>query len=97
MEKGDVNGKNQQEIFKFLKCSIPYPEDRTPEQDMEDPYGVLKGMVSSTHVFTYAPVLPSDIKWNFDKFVIDKEGNVVHRFSPKTASADLEKYIEALL
>lgn len=28
---------------------------------------------------------PGDIGWNFAKFVIDREGNVAARFSPKTA------------
>ncbi len=39
----------------------------------------------------------SDIKWNFTKFIIDKEGNVVARFEP---TADMEKVkacVEALL
>lgn len=26
-----------------------------------------------------------DIRWNFEKFVIDREGNIVARFHPKTA------------
>eukprot|EP01025_Chloroclados_australasicus_P038773 TRINITY_DN4004_c0_g1_i3.p1 TRINITY_DN4004_c0_g1~~TRINITY_DN4004_c0_g1_i3.p1 ORF type:complete len:189 (-),score=18.22 TRINITY_DN4004_c0_g1_i3:300-866(-) len=37
------------------------------------------------------------IKWNFTKFLIDKEGNVVGRFSPMTKPEDLEKEIEKLL
>ena len=27
---------------------------------------------------------PGDIGWNFAKFLVDKEGNVVHRFGPQT-------------
>lgn len=37
------------------------------------------------------------IKWNFTKFLIDKEGNVVDRFSPITKPSDIEKDIERLL
>lgn len=37
------------------------------------------------------------IKWNFTKFLIDREGNVVDRFAPTTKPADLERRIEALL
>jgi glutathione peroxidase len=33
------------------------------------------------------------IKWNFTKFLIDRKGNVVHRYSPQTAPKDLEKDI----
>jgi glutathione peroxidase len=31
---------------------------------------------------------PGDIKWNFAKFVVDRNGNVVARFGPQTDPAD---------
>lgn len=37
------------------------------------------------------------IKWNFTKFLLDKEGNVVGRFASGTKPEDLEKEIEKLL
>ncbi len=37
------------------------------------------------------------IKWNFTKFLVNKEGAVVKRFAPQTAPADLEKELEALI
>jgi glutathione peroxidase len=37
------------------------------------------------------------IKWNFTKFLIDREGRVVDRFAPTTEPKALEKAIEALL
>lgn len=37
------------------------------------------------------------IKWNFTKFVIDKEGRVVKRFAPYRKIADLQPLIEKLL
>ena len=37
------------------------------------------------------------IKWNFTKFLIDRQGNVVDRFAPTTEPKALEKAIEALL
>jgi glutathione peroxidase len=39
----------------------------------------------------------SKIKWNFTKFLIDKEGNVIARFSPTTKPAKIEKKIMQLL
>ncbi|MGF7138668.1 glutathione peroxidase [Roseimarinus sediminis] len=42
-------------------------------------------------------MLGSGIKWNFTKFLIDKEGRPVKRFSPTTEPKKLEKYIEAHL
>lgn len=37
------------------------------------------------------------IKWNFTKFLIDRDGNVVKRFSPQKKPAQLENEIEKLL
>lgn len=38
-------------------------------------------------------LLWSAIKWNFTKFLINKNGEVVHRFAPTAAPSKLEKYI----
>ena len=38
-----------------------------------------------------------DIKWNFTKFVIDREGNVVARFEPTADMKTVEECIKALL
>ena len=37
------------------------------------------------------------IKWNFTKFLVNRQGEVVTRYAPTTKPADLEKNIEALL
>ncbi|AUY08209.1 MULTISPECIES: glutathione peroxidase [Aeromonas] len=37
------------------------------------------------------------IKWNFTKFLIDREGRVVDRFAPQTRPEDLVQAIEGLL
>lgn len=37
------------------------------------------------------------IKWNFTKFLIDREGNVVKRYGPADAPAAISKDIEKLL
>ena len=37
------------------------------------------------------------IKWNFTKFLVDKNGKVIKRFNPATKPEQLEKYIEELL
>ncbi len=41
--------------------------------------------------------LGSDISWNFTKFLLDREGNVVKRYLPNTKPQDLNKDIEKLL
>ena len=37
------------------------------------------------------------IKWNFTKFLIDREGNVIKRFGSSTTPKEIEKEIELLL
>lgn len=42
---------------------------------------------------------PGDIKWNFGKFLIGKDGKILHRFEPRTTpdSEDVTKAVEAAL
>jgi glutathione peroxidase len=37
------------------------------------------------------------IKWNFTKFLVDKEGRVVERYAPTTKPEDLEKDVKRVL
>ncbi len=37
------------------------------------------------------------IKWNFTKFLVDQEGNVIKRFAPKDTPKKIEAAIKALL
>jgi glutathione peroxidase len=37
------------------------------------------------------------IKWNFTKFLVDRDGNVVERYAPKTEPSELAADIEKLL
>lgn len=38
-----------------------------------------------------------DIKWNFGKFLVDKEGKAVNRYAPTDSPLSIVKDIEALL
>jgi len=43
-------------------------------------------------------ILGTDIiKWNFTKFLIDRNGNVINRYSPSTTPQDIELDIKGLL
>lgn len=42
-------------------------------------------------------LLGSDIKWNFTKFLIDRQGNVIKRYGSSVKPEKLKKDIEALL
>ena len=45
------------------------------------------------------PSLAGDVKWNFQKYLVDREGNVVRRFGPRKPplDPDVTSAIEALL
>ncbi|SFE47548.1 glutathione peroxidase [Peptostreptococcaceae bacterium pGA-8] len=73
-------------------------------------YGVTFPMMSKIDVngdgedplYTYLKsqkkgLMGSKIKWNFTKFLVDREGNVVKRFAPTDKPEDLEKHILKLL
>ena len=38
-----------------------------------------------------------DIKWNFTKFLVDRDGNVVGRYSPTYKPEDMEDKIKELI
>lgn len=42
-------------------------------------------------------VLGDDIKWNFTKFLIDRNGKVVKRYAPTTSPVKMKKDIEKVL
>ncbi len=42
-------------------------------------------------------ILTENIKWNFTKFLIDKNGEVIGRYAPQTAPAKIENDIKTLL
>ena len=58
---------------------------------------------SDTHpIFKYLKsnlggFLGSSIKWNFTKFVIDKNGKPIKRFGPTTKPEDMESFIKFLM
>lgn len=50
------------------------------------------------HLKDEAPgLLTKNIKWNFTKFLVNADGEVVKRYAPTTKPADIEQDIEALL
>ena len=89
MLKSEVNGANELPLYTFLKSQ------KTFEGFGKGPKALaMKALLKGIDP-DYAN--NSDIKWNFTKFLIDKNGNVVERFEP-TQSIDLiEKEILELL
>ncbi|KAF8568678.1 Glutathione peroxidase [Paragonimus westermani] len=57
-----------------------------------DVHPLYKFLKSEKHGF-----LTDAIKWNFSKFLVDREGKPVQRYSPQTDPFAIEKDIVALL
>lgn len=87
--KADVNGEHELPLYTWLKAEQGFKgfdksHNLTPIlEDILDKN--LPGWRES-----------SDIKWNFTKFLVDREGNVVARFEPTHDIKDIEKQIEKL-
>ena len=89
--KIDVNGENASPLFTYLK-----------EQKGFEGFGEGERAAGMEAMFDKR--FPdtnwresSDIKWNFTKFLIDRNGNVVARFEPTHDMKDIEDQIKKLL
>ena len=81
--KVEVNGEKTHPLFSFLKKKLPRPHG-----DEDD---VL--MANSKRILWSR----SDVKWNFEKFLVDSKGDPFRRYGPKFQTADISPDIEALL
>lgn len=43
------------------------------------------------------PISNNKIKWNFEKFLVDRDGNIVNRFISKDTPEEISEHIEKLL
>ena len=89
MRKSDVNGANELPLYTFLKSQKGFE-------------GFGKGMKAKAMELMMLKMdrhykENPDIKWNFTKFLVDREGNVVARFEPTSDMADVENQVKALL
>ncbi len=89
MKKADVNGENELPLYTYLKSQQGFAGFGEGQQAefMKD---FLKKMDPDYEN-------NSSIKWNFTKFVVDREGKVVARFEPTADMAMVEECIKALL
>ena len=49
------------------------------------------------HHILWKPVRNNDVAWNFEKFLIDKKGNVVRRYSKDYETINISRDIEKIL
>lgn len=85
---------NNKEIHEF--CTLNYGVSFTMFEKIEvngkNTHEIYKYLKNETK-----GVLSKEIKWNFTKFLIDTEGNVIKRYSPITSPLKIKDDIERLL
>ena len=89
MAKSDVNGENANEVFKWLYAEKPFAGWGESETGK-----FMDGMLSRNDP-DYAS--NPDIKWNFTKFLIDRNGKVVARFEPVVTPEEIDSQIADIL
>lgn len=88
LAKIEVNGENEEPLYTFLKKALPTEE--------------IKGLKNKAAMKMIAKISttakePSDIKWNFTKFLIDKNGEIAARFEPTAGLKEVKaKALELL-
>ncbi len=88
--KIDVNGADELPLYTFLKSQKGFA-GFDPQHPLTN---ILHDMFSKADA-DYAS--KPDIKWNFTKFLVDRNGNVVARFEPTATKESLAPAIEELL
>ncbi len=73
LKKIDVNGDAESPLYTYLK-------EQAPDEEVSG----LKNKATMKMISTISKTTtkPGDIKWNFTKFLVDREGNVVKRYAP---------------
>lgn len=89
MKKSDVNGENAIPLFTYLKSQKGF------EGFGRGPAALAMSAMLKTIDKDYKK--NSDIKWNFTKFVIDRQGNVVARFEPTADMKKVEECVASLM
>jgi len=88
--KIDVNGEKAIPLFRFLvteKGFAGFDPEHPIAKPLED---ILSGINSN---FKDDP----SIKWNFTKFLVDRQGNVIERFEPTTDIYSIEEKLKEIL
>ena len=88
LKKIEVNGENENKLYTFLK-------ENSPKE-------IINGIGHKTAMAGVKKISKTcknknDIIWNFTKFLVDKDGNVVYRYSPIEDPLTMEDKIKELL
>jgi len=79
--KIDVNGANAHPIFRHLKRACPPPCQT----------------FKPSHKLYYSPMHTDDVRWNFEKYLINHHGRPIRRYISNTEPMDMVDHIETLV
>lgn len=86
--KIEVNGENESPLYTYIKT----------EQPIEEVSGLKNKMaMKAIAKISITAKNKGDIVWNFTKFLVDKNGNVVKRYDPTFDPMNMEKDIVKLM
>ena len=88
--KVNVNGRNESQLYTYLKAQQPFKGF-----DMNNNIGKFLDERFRKENPDYFK--DPSIKWNFTKFLIDRQGHVIDRFEPTADMKDVEAGIKAAL
>ena len=89
MKKSDVNGENELPLYTWLKSQKGF------EGFGKGAAAVAMRAMLKMRDKNYKT--NPDIKWNFTKFLVDREGNVVARFEPTANMEDVKNAVRELV
>ncbi|MBR0205167.1 MAG: glutathione peroxidase [Clostridia bacterium] len=88
-KKIDVNGETADPLFAFLATEKPFEGfGKGIKNAMLEKFAKMNNKQFGEKAY---------IKWNFTKFLIDREGHVIARFEPTVDMAEVRKAVEAAL
>lgn len=89
MKKSDVNGEHQLPLYAYLKSKKGFAGFGKVSKAAA--LGIMLRKIDKNYKEN------PDIKWNFTKFLVDRQGTVVVRFEPTGDMRELEEQILTLL
>ncbi|MBQ1318405.1 MAG: glutathione peroxidase [Solobacterium sp.] len=89
MKKSEVNGENALPLYGYLKSQKGFEGFGRGMKAMA--MGAMLSKIDKNYKNN------PEIKWNFTKFVVDRQGNVVARFEPTADMAEVARCVASLL
>lgn len=81
-----INGDDSHPLYTYLK-------QQQPDEIGNSKYDILREILAEMGETRDG----DDIKWNFTKFLVNKHGNVTHRFAPTVDAKEMERFIQEAL